>query len=229
MVRAWLNQAGPTYADEDRVAVLQAIRRVAMECAFDELPTDSTLELWWRSAACRWRRLIAEARRAEGLMPTRCADDEAPGAVRRMSGTEFVLYTDGCCLQSSGRGGAAFLLRGETGQLVARGSLRRTTNNRAELIAVLQGLRATPEGSRVRIETDSMYVARGITQYARWAADGWRTRAGNPVAHRSLWTRLIALLDEREVRVAWIRGHSGHAENQLVDRQANLAARRLTN
>ena len=105
-----------------------------------------------------------------------------------------------------------------------RGAENRTTNNRMELLAAIEGLAALKRRSKVTLTTDSEYVRQGITRWiVGWKRRGW-TRAGNrPVLNVDLWQRLDALNEGHEVSWRWVKGHSGHAENEAVDRAANEA------
>jgi ribonuclease HI len=102
------------------------------------------------------------------------------------------------------------------------GGERLSTNNRMELTAVIQGLRALKRSSRVRITTDSQYVKQGITQWIHnWKRNGWKTAARTPVKNADLWQALEAETRKHEVEWRWVKGHAGHAENELADRLAN--------
>jgi ribonuclease HI len=97
-----------------------------------------------------------------------------------------------------------------------------TTNNRMELIAAIQALEALKRPSRVHLTTDSQYVKNGITQWlANWKRRGWRTADKKPVKNADLWRRLEAASARHEVKWEWVRGHSGHPENELADELAN--------
>lgn len=97
-----------------------------------------------------------------------------------------------------------------------------TTNNRMELIAAIQALEALKRPSRVHLTTDSQYVKNGITQWlANWKRRGWRTADRKPVKNADLWRRLEAASARHEVKWEWVRGHSGHPENELADELAN--------
>lgn len=97
-----------------------------------------------------------------------------------------------------------------------------TTNNRMELIAAIQALEALKRPSRVHLTTDSQYVKNGITQWlANWKRRGWRTADRKPVKNADLWRRLEAASARHDVKWEWVRGHSGHPENELADELAN--------
>jgi ribonuclease HI len=102
------------------------------------------------------------------------------------------------------------------------GGERQTTNNRMELMAVIQGLKALKRPSRVRITTDSQYVKQGITQWIHnWKRNGWKTAARKPVKNADLWQALDAESVKHRVEWHWVKGHAGHVENELADRLAN--------
>lgn len=137
-------------------------------------------------------------------------------------------FTDGACLGNPGPGGWAALLRyGGTERLLS-GADPATTNNRMELMAAIEALAALKREASVRLSTDSQYVQRGITEWVpRWKRNGWRTADGKPVANQDLWQRLDALVAGHAVAWLWVRGHSGHPENERVDRAAREAAERV--
>ncbi len=103
-----------------------------------------------------------------------------------------------------------------------------TTNNRMELMAVIKALEALKRPVSVRVTTDSRYVQNGITEWiANWKRNGWRTAAKKPVKNSDLWQRLDQLVQAHEVQWAWVKGHSGHPENELADALANRGVEEL--
>jgi ribonuclease HI len=140
-----------------------------------------------------------------------------------LSGT-VEIYTDGACRGNPGPGGWAALLRhGETERLIS-GAEPTTTNNRMELMAAIEALALLKRRSRVSLTTDSQYVRLGVTQWmANWKRNGWRNAQKQPVKNRDLWERLDALAGRHEIEWHWVRGHSGHPENERVDQAANRA------
>jgi ribonuclease HI len=137
------------------------------------------------------------------------------------------IFTDGACLGNPGAGGWAALLRYRTVERILTGGERETTNNRMELMAAIAGLEALKKASSVKLTTDSQYVKQGIESWVpRWRANGWRTADRKPVKNQDLWERLVAAAAPHRIAWHWTRGHSGHAENELVDQHARLAAER---
>ncbi|MGD9694854.1 MAG: ribonuclease H [Thermoleophilia bacterium] len=144
----------------------------------------------------------------------------------------FTLVTDGACSGNGtddSRGGWAAIITGpDGGETVLTGGEYPTTNNRMELMAALEGLRAVPEGSAVELVTDSSYLANAISKgwLAGWQRKGWRTAGKQPVANRDLWERMILELGRHaRVRPVLVRGHAGHEANERADRLAQDAAR----
>jgi len=109
------------------------------------------------------------------------------------------------------------------------GGERSTTNNRMELMAVIEALSALKRPSQIVVHTDSQYVQKGITEWIRgWKARGWRTAAREPGKNEDLWKRLDELAGAHEIRWVWVRGHSGHDGNERADRLANKGVASLT-
>lgn len=137
---------------------------------------------------------------------------------------EVTIYSDGGADPNPGVGGWAALLRFAGREVELSGHDPRTTNNRMELQAVIAALQALHGPHRVEFHTDSQYVRRGITEgVARWAARGWKTAAGRPVANVDLWQQLVPLVARHVVTWHWVRGHSGDPANERVDRLARQA------
>jgi ribonuclease HI len=134
------------------------------------------------------------------------------------------IFTDGACRGNPGPGGWAALLRHGDHEKVLAGAERETTNNRMELQAAIEALAALKRRTRVVLTTDSQYVRQGITQWLPvWKRNGWKTSARQPVKNRDLWERLDALAGAHDVEWHWVRGHSGHPENERADQEANRA------
>ena len=142
--------------------------------------------------------------------------------------TMVELYTDGACRGNPGPGGwAALLICGGERKEVS-GAEAATTNNRMELTAAIEGLKALKRRCRVELYTDSKYVLQGATEWLpNWKARGWRTAAREPVKNQDLWERLDAALATQDISWHWVKGHSGHDGNEFVDTLANVAIDRL--
>jgi ribonuclease HI len=133
------------------------------------------------------------------------------------------LFTDGACRGNPGPGGWGVVLRFGGREKTLHGGTRDTTNNRMELTAVIEGLRALKRPCRVRVTTDSQYVRNGITEWIHaWKRNGWKTAARKPVKNVDLWRELDAATAAHEVEWHWVKGHAGHPENERADRLANL-------
>ena len=138
------------------------------------------------------------------------------------------LFTDGACSGNPGPGGWGALLRYRGHEKELSGGETDTTNNRMELLAVIHGLEALKRPIRVRICTDSQYVMKGITEWiVAWKRRDWKTADRQPVKNVDLWQRLEAALSPHQVEWEWVRGHSGHPENERVDQLARDVVSRL--
>ena len=134
------------------------------------------------------------------------------------------IFTDGACRGNPGPGGWGTLLRYRGKEKTLHGSDPDTTNNRMELMAAIHGLEALTRPCRVRLVTDSKYVKDGITSWlADWKRRGWKTAKKKPVKNADLWQRLDAAAGKHRVDWEWVKGHSGHPENEQADALANLA------
>ena len=132
-------------------------------------------------------------------------------------------FTDGACRGNPGPGGWGVVLRAGTHVKELCGGEPATTNNRMELKAAIEALGALKKRSRVDLYTDSRYVRSGIMEWLpAWRARGWRTADKKPVKNKDLWEELSALAAKHEVSWHWIKGHSGHPENERADELANL-------
>lgn len=132
------------------------------------------------------------------------------------------IFTDGACRGNPGPGGWGAVLRYGGHEKELFGGEVHTTNNRMELMAAIRGLEALKRRCRVRLTTDSTYVKNGITEWLPdWKRRGWKTAAKKPVKNEDLWRRLDDAVQRHDVRWHWVKGHSGHPENEQADRLAN--------
>ena len=139
---------------------------------------------------------------------------------------EVLVWTDGACSGNPGPGGWAVLLRSGDRERELSGGEALTTNNRMELRAAIEALRALRRPARVVLTTDSEYVRLGITEWLpTWRARGWRTASGSAVRNRELWEDLHRALEPHDVQWRWVRGHTGDPENERVDTLARAACR----
>jgi len=137
---------------------------------------------------------------------------------------EVHLFTDGACRGNPGPGGWGVLLRYGDREKRLYGAEEHTTNNRMELMAAIQGLEALTRPCTVVLTTDSQYVRNGITQWlVQWKKRDWKTADRKPVKNVDLWQRLDAAAARHRVRWEWVRGHTGHPENEIADALANQA------
>ena len=132
------------------------------------------------------------------------------------------LFTDGACRGNPGPGGWGAVLRFDGNEKELFGGEKHTTNNRMELMAVICGLEALKRPCAVAVTTDSQYVKNGITQWIHnWKRNGWRTAARKPVKNDDLWRKLDEAVARHDVSWHWVKGHSGHLENERADALAN--------
>ena len=137
---------------------------------------------------------------------------------------EVEIFTDGACRGNPGPGGWAALLRSQGVEKMFSGAEQETTNNQMELMAAIQRLEALKRASSVVLTTDSQYVRQGITQWIHgWKRNGWKTSQKQPVKNKVLWQRLDVAVAKHQVECHWVKGHSGHEENERVDMAANDA------
>jgi ribonuclease HI len=134
------------------------------------------------------------------------------------------MFTDGACRGNPGPGGWGVLLRYQGVERSLYGAEAATTNNRMELQAAIEGLKALREPCQVTVTTDSGYVKNGIeTWLANWKRKGWKTAGRQPVKNMDLWQQLDEQNQRHRVRWHWVKGHSGHRENEIADQLANRA------
>lgn len=136
------------------------------------------------------------------------------------------LITDGACLGNPGRGGWASILRYGDRKKEIWGSEPHTTNNRMELTAAIEGLRALKESCAVEVVTDSEYLKNGITTWIHnWKRKGWLTASKKPVVNQDLWQELDEQVNRHKTTWTWTKGHADHADNNRCDELATQAAR----
>lgn len=136
----------------------------------------------------------------------------------------MALFTDGACRGNPGPGGWGVVLRYNGVEKTLKGGEILTTNNRMELMAAIAGLNALKEPCTVEITTDSQYVRQGITTWIHnWRKNGWKTANKKPVKNADLWEALTQALEKHQVEWHWVKGHSGHRENDWADELANQA------
>ncbi|HEY9036890.1 MAG TPA: ribonuclease HI [Pseudomonadales bacterium] len=134
------------------------------------------------------------------------------------------IYTDGACRGNPGPGGWGAILRYNGTDKYLNGSAADTTNNRMELMAAIEALKALREPCVVSLTTDSEYVRKGMTEWLDgWKKRGWKTAAKQPVKNADLWQALEAACANHRIEWHWVKGHSGHPENEMADQLANDA------
>ncbi len=134
------------------------------------------------------------------------------------------IFTDGACRGNPGKGGWGLLMRYGDTEKEAYGYEKQTTNNQMELMAVIQGLESLKRPCDIILTTDSKYVIQGITEWiGGWKARGWKTASKKPVKNKELWQRLDKAIEPHNIEWRWVKGHSGHVENERVDALANKA------
>jgi ribonuclease HI len=137
---------------------------------------------------------------------------------------DVVMYTDGACSGNPGPGGWGTVLMSGKFRKELSGGERETTNNRMEMMAIIQGAEALKRCCSVDIYTDSTYVMKGMTEWLEgWKKRGWRTASRQPVKNVDLWQRLERALGRHEVKWYWVKGHSGIPENERADELARNA------
>ncbi|WP_342147729.1 ribonuclease HI [Rickettsiella endosymbiont of Aleochara curtula] len=134
------------------------------------------------------------------------------------------IFTDGACRGNPGPGAWAALLRYQGKEKTISGTETTTTNNRMELMAAIQALMAVKKPCQISLSTDSQYVQKGITEWLpQWKRRNWLTTNKKPVKNSDLWKELATQAERHQIRWEWVKGHSGHPENDRVDSLANAA------
>jgi ribonuclease HI len=138
------------------------------------------------------------------------------------------IFTDGACKGNPGPGGWGALLRCEGKEKKIYGGEKDTTNNRMEMLAVIKALEALNRRSVVHIHTDSQYIHKGMTTWIHnWKKRGWKNAQKQPIKNSDLWQLLDSMVHAHEIHWHWVRGHSGHIDNEEADRLANLGVASL--
>jgi ribonuclease HI len=135
------------------------------------------------------------------------------------------IATDGACKGNPGKGGWGVVLRMGGTEKELSGGEAHTTNNRMEMMAAIQGLKALTRPCRVTLSTDSRYVMDGLTKWIHgWMKNGWKTADRKPVKNADLWQELLAAAKPHQVKWVWVKGHAGHPDNERADKLASDAA-----
>ncbi|WP_119300345.1 ribonuclease HI [Dongia deserti] len=138
------------------------------------------------------------------------------------------IFTDGACSGNPGPGGWGAVLRYGNVEKEMNGGEPETTNNRMELMAAIMAIEAVKRPCEIHLHTDSEYLRNGITTWIHsWKARGWKTADKKPVKNVDLWQRLEHAIETHDVHFHWVRGHSGHKENERADELARLAIRQM--
>lgn len=246
-ITGWINAKGPAFGNELVDDVFNEIVTRANELDFYELPSRQTLVDIWQKAHLRdWVRVrretvvretirtcsagsFADQQRRYATLRRAFAIESAQAESSQLSELprEVTLHCDGSCLGETRIGGWAYsIIDPVHGRREGSGSHPATTNNRMELTAVLNGLRACPTDTKILVVVDSRYVEQTLTKFlADWIHKGWRSlrRKSNP----RLWHKVARELEDRYVECRWVRGHSGYHENERVDQLASAAAESL--
>jgi ribonuclease HI len=139
---------------------------------------------------------------------------------------QVTLFTDGACKNNPGPGGYGAVLIFDNHRKELSAGYRRTTNNRMEILAAIAGLEALKEPCQVRLVSDSQYLINAIEKgwARRWQANGWKRNSKEKAINPDLWERLLELCKIHKVKFEWVRGHTGHPENERCDELATSAA-----
>ncbi len=139
------------------------------------------------------------------------------------------IFTDGACRGNPGPGGYGSIIRVQGKDKELRGSAKNTTNNIMELTAAVVALKQLKEPSEVELTSDSQYLVKGMTEWIKgWIRKGWVTASKQPVKNKDIWIELNQLNNTHKITWLWVRGHTGHAENERCDQLANMAIDEMT-
>ncbi len=178
--------------------------------SFDVLDDDErTREIIQHTLAFLKRHLRADEAPKAGAGPTQHPTEQF----------QAIIYTDGACLKNPGPGGYGVVLLYDGQRRELSGGFRKTTNNRMEILAAIEGLKALKQRSKVLLYSDSQYLVNAMQQdwAKRWRANGWMRGKGQPAINPDLWEQLLTLTAQHDVTFAWVRGHAGNKENERCD------------
>ena len=144
---------------------------------------------------------------------------------------EVEIFTDGACSGNPGPGGYGVVLRYNGREKELSGGEAETTNNRMELTAAIEGLKALKESCKVTLYSDSKYLVDAVNEgwVYKWEENGWMRTKREPALNPDLWEELLALMDEHEVTLVWVKGHDGHPENERCDKLAVMETEKHRN
>jgi len=144
---------------------------------------------------------------------------------------EVEIFTDGACSGNPGPGGYGVILRYNGREKELSGGEAETTNNRMELTAAIEGLKALKESCKVTLYSDSKYLVDAVNEgwVYKWEENGWMRTKREPALNPDLWDELLALMDEHEVTLVWVKGHDGHPENERCDKLAVMETEKHRN
>ena len=141
----------------------------------------------------------------------------------------YKAFSDGGCKGNPGPGGWGCVVEHDSGIVEKRGGMNHTTNNQMELTGAIEALKATPLNAQVLLTTDSQYVIKGMTEWINgWKRRDWKSSTGGEVKNKELWVLLDAEVSTRKVTWEWVRGHTGHPQNERCDELANQAIAELS-
>lgn len=142
---------------------------------------------------------------------------------------QIEIFTDGSCLGNPGRGGIGILLRYKQHEKTISKGYFLTTNNRMELLAVIEALNSLKESCNIDLYSDSQYMKNGITQWIHnWKKNNWKSSNGKPVKNQDLWIALEQAMQIHHIEWLWVKGHAGHRENEICDQLAKQGAENPT-
>ena len=134
---------------------------------------------------------------------------------------EITIFTDGACSGNPGKGGWGAVLLYQDNEIHLSGSEKLTTNNKMELKATIEALKAIKQSSKIKLYTDSQYVKNGITEWIiNWKKNGWKTANKKEVSNKELWIELDQYVSFHDVKWFWVKGHSGNHYNEIADKLA---------